>query len=332
MLSIGVIGTGLMGRRHAENIAALYPRARLAAVADVRADAARSVAEALGCDWYSDPDELLARADVQAVVIVTRADTHASFTIAAAERGKDVLCEKPLALTVDDARAAVDAAGRAGVRLQVGFMRRYDPPYREAYEAIERGDIGKPVLFAAISRDAQPPPREYFDVPGAGDIFMDSGVHDFDLARWLMHDEIETVSAAGAIVACHDLADVQPQDVGLVTLRYCNGAAGTIQLYRNAVYGYDIRTEVIGTEGTAQIGDTRWRPLQMRWRNEIAHTMAHHWLDRFAEAYRLEMADWVERMSTDRPSYVTGEDGVRAVALAMAAQRACASGLPVKPE
>ncbi len=330
MLHVGVIGAGIMGRRHAENIAALAPRAKLMAIADMNPEAARTIARALNCDWYQDPNELLKRTDIHAMVVVTPADTHASLTIAAAERGKDVLCEKPLALSVAEARTVVSAADRAGIRLQVGFMRRYDPAYREAYEAIERGDIGKPVLFAGISRDAQPPPRTYFSARGAGDIFMDSGIHDFDLARWLMHDEVVTVSATGALVACHDLADVQPIDVGLVTLRYHNGAVGTVQLYRNAIYGYDIRTEVVGTEGTLLIGDTHWHPLQILRHNGIMHTMPDHWLKRFSDAYAIEIADWVDRMSTDREPAITGEDGIQAVALAEAAQRSCNTEAPVQ--
>jgi scyllo-inositol 2-dehydrogenase (NAD+) len=329
-LGVGVIGVGVLGRRHAENVARLGPRARLVAVADVNAEAARAVARELGCDWTADPRELVARPDVRAVVIATGSDTHAALTVAAAAEGKDSLCEKPLALTVADAQAAVDAADRAGVRLQVGFMRRYDPAYRAAYEAIERGEIGRPVLFAAISRDAQPPPRAYFISPGAGGLFIDSGIHDFDLARWLMRDEVATVSATGALVACHDQADVQPIDLGLATLSFRGGAAGTVQVYRRAVYGYDIRTEVVGTEGTVRVGDDRWRSLQVMRAEGITHTMPHHWLERFGEAYALELADWVERMAGDRPAAVTGEDGVRSVALAVAADEARASGRPVE--
>jgi inositol 2-dehydrogenase len=328
-LQVGVIGVGLMGRRHAENVAAQAPRARLVAVADVDAAKAESAARALGCDWYADPHDLLKRPDIQAVVIATAAGTHAPLTIAAAERGKDILCEKPLALTVADARAAADAASANGVRLQVGFMRRYDPGYHSAFEAIQRGDIGRPVIFAAISRDAQPPPRSYFRMPGEGGIFIDSGVHDFDLARWLMHDEVATVSATGTVVACHDLADVQPIDVAQVTLTYHGGAIGTVHLYRRAVYGYDIRTEVLGTEGAVQVGDLRWHPLQLLRRDDIVHTMPHHWLERFAEAYALEIADWVKRMASDQPPAITGEDGVRAVALAAAAEESCRTGRPV---
>jgi scyllo-inositol 2-dehydrogenase (NAD+) len=325
-LRVGVVGTGVMGRRHAENVAALWPRARVVAVADARAEAAQAVAEALQCDWYADPRELLARTDIQAVVIVTNADTHASLAVEAAERGKDILVEKPLSLSVDEARRAVTAAERHGVRLQVGFMRRYDPAYRQAWESIQRGELGQPVLFSGISRDMQPPPRSYFASPSAGGIFIDSGIHDFDAARWLLGDEVDRVSATGAVVACHDLTDVQPIDVGVVTLRFKGGSLAVIQLYRNAVYGYDIRTEILGTKGAVVVGDLHRYPVQRMFPDGIRHDMSHAWLERFAEAYALEMADWVQRMSTDRPPAVTGEDGVRSVAIAVAAQDAFCTG------
>jgi predicted dehydrogenase len=299
------------------------------AVADVRAEAAQSVARELECDWHSDVRELLERPDIHAVVIVTVANTHASVAIKAAEHGKDILVEKPLALSLDEARAAVEAAHRAGVRLQVGFMRRYDPAYREAYDAIERGELGTPVLYAAVSRDALSPPRSYFAGGGAGPLFLDSGVHDFDVARWLMRDEVTCVSATGALVGRRDLADVQPVDVALATLTFAGGAVGTVQLFRNALYGYDIRTEVVGTEGSVIVGDHRWRAAQLLRPDRIQHTMEHHWLDRFKEAYALEMADWVERMSTDQPPAVTGEDGIRAVAVALAAEESRQTGQAV---
>jgi inositol 2-dehydrogenase len=328
-LQLGVVGTGVMGRRHAQNIAALWPRARLVAVADVNVAAAQAVARELECEWHADARDLLARPDVQAVVIVTGANTHAELVVAAAEQKKDMLVEKPLGLTVEEARSAVEAADRAGVRLQVGFMRRYDPAYRRAYQAIDSGELGTLVLFSATSRDAKPPPRSYFSVPAAGGLFLDSGIHDFDLARWLMRDEVTSVLATGAVVACHGLADVQPADAGVVTLRYRGGALGIIQLYRNAVYGYDIRTEVIGTEGSARIGDTRDYPVEFLQADGIRHTMAHHWLERFGEAYASEMADWVERMSTDQPPAITGEDGIRSVALAIAAEQSRLTGRAV---
>jgi predicted dehydrogenase len=328
-LHVGVAGVGVMGRRHAHNVAALWPRARLAAVADANVEAARSVAAELDCDWYADVQEMLIQPDIQAIVIATGADSHALLAMLAARSGKDVLVEKPLALTVEDARIAAEEAEHNGVRLQVGFMRRYDPGYREAHEAIERGALGKPLLLSCISRDARPPPRSYFSPAGSGGLFIDSGVHDFDLARWLMQDEVTSVSATGALVACHELVDVQPIDVGVVTLRFRAGGLGIVQLYRNAVYGYDIRTEVLGTEGAVMVGDHRRHPVQIMRRDGIQHTMFGHWLERFAEAYALEMADWVDRMSTGQPPAVTAEDGIRAVALAMAAEQSRNTGQSV---
>jgi predicted dehydrogenase len=318
-----------MGRRHARNVAALWPRARLVAVADINAETARSVASELECDWYGDAFEMVARAEVEAIVIVTGHATHAPLVIAAAEQGKPVLVEKPLALTVDEARAAVQAARRAGIFLQVGFMRRYDPAYRRAFEAVERGELGKPVLYSGISRDARPPPRSYFSGAGSGGLFIDSGIHDLDLARWIMCDEVTTVWASGALVACHDLADVQPIDAGVITLGFRGGALGTIQLYRNAVYGYDIRTEIIGTEGSAMVGDRRLYPVEVLHADAIGHTMAHHWLERFAEAYALEMADWVERVTGGEEPAVSADDGIRAVELAVAAEESRVTGRTV---
>jgi predicted dehydrogenase len=273
---------------------------------------------------------MLARPDIQAVAIVTGADTHAALTIAAAEHGKDILVEKPLALTVEDARAATQAAERAGIRLQVGFMRRYDPAYRAAYEAIERGELGTPVLFMAISRDMQPPTRNYLSSVGPAGLFTDSGVHDFDAACWLMRDEVESVSATGALVARHDLADLQPIDAAVATLRFRNGALGTIQLYRNAVYGYDIRTEVVGTNGSVVVGDHRRVAATVLQPEGLRQPIWHHWLDRFGDAYALEIADWVQRMSSGEPAAVTGQDGIRALALALAAEESRRTGRAVQ--
>jgi predicted dehydrogenase len=328
-LAIGVIGVGVMGHRHADNIAGLAPRARLLGVADSDAVAARSAADCLGADWYANSDDLLARSDIQAVVIATGSDTHADLVVRAADRGKDILCEKPLALTVSDAERAAAAAKAKGVRLQVGFMRRYDPAYKEAFEAIARGDIGHPVLFAGISRDAQPPPRSYFTGARVGGLFIDSGNHDFDLARWLMQDEVSSVWASGGVIASPELADVQPIDVGLATLTFRNGAIGTVALYRRAVYGYDIRTEVLGTEGAVTIGDQRKHAVRVLRPGRSIGEVPMHWLDRFAEAYRLEMSDWVARMAADRPPAITATDGIRAVQLSVAADESRATCSPI---
>jgi scyllo-inositol 2-dehydrogenase (NAD+) len=209
-------------------------------------------------------------------------------------------------------------------------MRRYDPAYHQAYEAVQRGDIGTPVVLTAISRDAAPPPRADFLKYSAAGVFIDSGNHDFDLAPWLMQDEVVGVSAVGAVVASHDLADVQPIDFGLATLEFRRGGLGSLQIYRNAVYGYDVRTEVLGTKGAVMVGDPTRQAYKIMHRGRSTQQLTTHWLDRFAEAYRLEMADWVERTIAERPPAIPGEAGVRAVRLALAAEQSRLSGKAVR--
>jgi scyllo-inositol 2-dehydrogenase (NAD+) len=319
-----------MGRRHADNVLRLGARARLVAVGD--ADSARGLRAAhdLGCEFEPEGIGLLDRKDIQSVIIASPVETHAQLIIAAAARGKDILCEKPLSGSIADGRAAVEACARAGVRLQVGFMRRYDPAYRDLRETIARGDIGRPVLFTSISRDPRPPDRSYFTSPAAGNPFRESAVHDFDLARWLMQDEVMSVTATGAMVACPELADVMPIDLGFATLTFKTGARAAVQIYKSAGYGYDIRTEVVGTEGTIMVdslpGDG---PVRLLKPNQPGNRFPQHWLERFADAYRLEIEDWVDRMATDQQPAVTGEDGLRADEIAEAAEQSRLTGREV---
>jgi predicted dehydrogenase len=198
-LGIGVIGVGAMGRRHAENVLDIAGQAKLVAVADADRVRVARVAHDVGCRILGASD-LLQCTDIHAVIIASPVETHAELIIAAAGLGKDILCEKPLSGSIAGGRAAVEACARAGVRLQVGFMRRYDPAYRDLRETIVRGDIGRPVLFTSISRDPQPPDRSYFTSPAAGNPFRESAVHDFDLARWLIQNEVTSVTATGAMV------------------------------------------------------------------------------------------------------------------------------------
>jgi predicted dehydrogenase len=326
-LGVAVIGVGSMGRRHAENVRK-FPELRLVAVADTRAEAARSVADALGCSWSVQPEEALRHPDCRAAIIATSADTHADLVVLAASLGRDVLCEKPLALTVEDAQRAIAVARQAKVRLQTGFMRRYDPGYAAAKDAIAAGRIGRPLLFTAVSRDREPGPPAYLRSPGNGGIFLDSGVHDYDLARWLMDDEVREVRALAAALGGGESAQIGP-DTGLVHLRFAGGALGTAEVYAQAGYGYDIRTEVIGSAGTVRVGQQQERPFQLLLPDGVGTDFVGHYLDRFATAYELEVRDWARRMLADQPPTVTGEDGLRALQIAIAAREAAKTGKPV---
>src|SRR5579885_351478 len=197
-IGIGVLGVGEMGKRHAENLRRLTPGAELLAVADVAAARARQVADELEIPKsYGSLEALLENKDIRAVLIATPDKFHAQSIIQAAKTGKDILCEKPIALTMTDAYAALDAVAKAGVRLQVGFMRRYDPAYSAAMKRIEAGEIGVPVVFKSLGRDKDGPPLSYYHSQINGMLFYTNSIHDFDLARWMVQDEVTEVHAFG---------------------------------------------------------------------------------------------------------------------------------------
>src|ERR1700729_1204327 len=197
-LGVGVLGVGEMGKRHAENLRRLVPEARLVAIADASAERARAVAEELELEnWYSSLEAMLERKDLDAVLIATPDKFHAQAVETAVRAGKDVLCEKPLALNLSDARAALDAVAKAGRRLQVGFMRRYDPAYAAAMKRIEAGEIGVPVIFKSVGRDKDAGPIAAYESRINGMLFYTNTIHHFDLARWMMQDEVTEVHAFG---------------------------------------------------------------------------------------------------------------------------------------
>ena len=254
-LNLGVVGVGEMGRRHAENLRRSVPHARLVAVADIDLERARTVAAELEIDAaYPSVEALAAHSGLDAVVIASPPKYHLPAIVAAAAAGKHVFCEKPLALSLDDADAALDAVRKAGVILQVGHMRRYDPPYAAARSRIEAGEIGQIVVFKSIGRDQETSPAGACQVEANGTLFHDSTAHDFDLARWLTGDEIVEVHAFGSTVAIPELRRVDAFDAGVVNLQFASGAIGNIESFMDAKYGYDIRTEIVGTKGTLFVG------------------------------------------------------------------------------
>src|SRR6201984_3537588 len=254
-LGVGVLGVGEMGKRHAENIRRLVPEARLVAVADAAADRARQVAAELEIEnSYGSLEALLECKDLDAVLIATPDKFHAQAIGIAARSGKDILCEKPLALDIADARAALEAVSKAHVRLQIGFMRRYDPAYAAAMQRIERGEIGTPVIFKSVGRDKDAPPLAAYQSNLNGMVFYNNTIHDFDLARWLMKDEVSEVHSYTTVAIRPEVARYGDIVAGVVNLQYRNGAIGNVESYVQAVYGYDVRTEIVGANGGILVG------------------------------------------------------------------------------
>ena len=312
MHSLGLIGAGKVARVHAANVAQIEG-ARLVAVADAVPEAAKALADEVGCDALESAEALLDRSDVDAVLVTAPPDTHAGLIQAAAAARKHVFCEKPLATSVEDAGSAVEAAERAGVLLQIGYNRRFDPGFRGVRDEVQRGDVGRPLLLRISSRDPAPPPAEY--LPHSGGVFLDTTSHDFDLARYVLDAEITEVAARGASLVDENAAAAGDVDTLVVALAFSNGAFGGIDNCRSTAYGYDQRLEVHGTSGLAH----------------APNVPAHFYTDRYQVAFRRELESFVAALD-GADVEVTGRDGLAAVIAAAAARRSLDEGRVVRLE
>jgi scyllo-inositol 2-dehydrogenase (NAD+) len=325
-LTVGLIGLGRLGRVYARDLSSRIAQTRLTAVADTNGALAREVATQLDvAHAYDDPGRLIEDAGVDAVVVVSPTHTHRGVVNAALAAGKPTFCEKPPAISLVDAIDMAAAEQRTGMFLQMGFMRRFDPGYAAAKRKIDEGRIGRPVVFKATSRDPFPPSLEYADPKSSGGIFVDMGIHDFDLARWFM-GEVESVQAVGATLVFPELATVGDRDNVIAMLTFEDGRLGVVDLTRNGVYGYDITTELLGTEGTIRVGYIRETPILLMTKNTVAHDTVPYFMERFERAYTLQLENFAENVLHDRPPPITIQDGVEALRVAVAATRACETG------
>jgi predicted dehydrogenase len=265
---------------------------------------------------------------LDAVVISTPDKFHASAVKTVAAAGKDMLCEKPLALTLSDANELLDTVAKTGVRLQVGFMRRYDPAYSAAKTRIEAGEIGMPLVFKSVGRDKYGAPLAAYTPNLSGMLFYTNSIHDFDLARWLMQDEVAEVHAYSTLASRPELVQFGDVVAGVVNLKFDRGAIGNVESHSNAIYGYDVRTEIVGSTGSIFIGSLHHTSITFLTKDRSTQPTADHFLTTFASAYVAEMQDFVNMILNDRSPRVTVEDGVKALAIALAAEE---SHLQAKP-
>jgi inositol 2-dehydrogenase len=326
-----------MGKVFADTLAFSVSEVDLVAVADSDERAAADAAARFHApEWFGDYHRLLDRPDVQAVVIATPTATHRQVIKAAAAAGKHIFTEKPLAQDLagcDDAIAAVERAARSsGIKFQVGFMRRFDPAYALAMKKIREGLIGRPVMFKATSRDPRRTSLEFARRENSGGMILDMGVHDFDLARWLMGSEVERVQTEGSCAVYPELKDVGDIDNAVINLRFSGGGVGNVDISRNAVYGYDIRTEVLGSEGSLMIGKLQQTSTLMMTRQGVVHDTVPYFMERFGEAYAEEIRSFVRCILEDREPEVSGRDARAATAIGVAATLSLDEGRPVRLE
>jgi myo-inositol 2-dehydrogenase / D-chiro-inositol 1-dehydrogenase len=329
MIRIAMLGAGRIGKIHARNIAA-NPRCRLVAVADAIADSARSLAESLGAEASTDAAATLARGDVDAVVIGTPTDTHVDLMLAAARGGKAVLCEKPVDLDISRADAAAAEITRLGAKVMVAFNRRFDPSAAALKRAIDAGEIGAVRQVVITSRDPAPPPLSY--IASSGGIFRDMMIHDFDMARWLLGEEPAEVAAVASCLIDPAIGKAGDYDTLMVVLQTASGRQCHINNSRHCVYGYDQRMEVFGAEG--MLLNDNLRPTTLRRygtaETEAREPLLNFFLERYADAYRLELDAFVEAVEAGRPMPVTVADGRQALRLADAALESATTGRRVR--
>jgi inositol 2-dehydrogenase len=329
-LNFGLIGYGRMGQGHAHNLATRVRGATLFAVAEPVQDL-RDLAAAQhpSARVVASVDEMLALPGLDAVVIVTPTSLHRESIVAAASHGKAIFTEKPLGLTLEDCRASVDAAARAGVPLQLGFMRRFDAGYAEARRRIAAGEIGRPVMFKSIGRDGQCPRPHFADPAKSGGLIFDMGIHEIDMARFLMGVEVRSVSAMGTRMTCPDLEAVGDVDNAVINMAFYGGALGNVETSRSAFYGFDIRTEVVGEEGMIAVGSYQQMPLVIQRNKGGVMQGLQQSFNRFDLAYVMQLEHFVDCVRSGRTPSVSGVDGLEASRICIAATQAQHSGRTV---
>jgi len=329
-VNVGIIGAGRIGKLHAGNLAYRVPEANIIAIADIFLEAAEKCAADFQIpSAVKDYREIMENPDIEAVIICSSTDTHTRMIEEAAAAGKHIFCEKPIDFDLARIDRALEAVDKAGVKLQVGFNRRFDPNFKRVREMVSAGKIGTPHILRITSRDPGPPPIEYIKVSGG--IFLDMTIHDFDMARYLIGDEVSEIYAAGGVMVDPEIGQAGDIDTTVITLRFANGAIGTIDNSRRAVYGYDQRVEVFGSEGMVAVSNnTPDTAVYSDVEGVHSSLPLFFFVERYTEAYVAEMREFIECIQRDKTPSVTGIDGRIPVVMGYAAMKSYEENRPVK--
>ncbi len=329
-INIAVIGAGRIGKLHSQHLATSIVGAELTAMADVDLSAAQESAARLNVPKaVADYRELLQAPDIEAVAICSPTDTHAQIIQEAAIAGKHIFCEKPIAHDLGKVDQALEAVEKAGVNLMIGFNRRFDPSFRKLREMIAAGNIGTPHILRITSRDPAPPPIEY--LANSGGIFLDMTIHDFDMASYLMANEVHDVFVAGGAMIDPKIGELGDLDTVVITLRFANGSIGMIDNSRKAIYGYDQRVEVFGSKGMVASENVAIDSHVFSNQEGIHSALPlNFFLDRYSTSYKSEMQEFIDSIQNSNPPPVTGKDGRIAIEMALAAKKSYQENRPVQ--
>lgn len=328
-LTVGIIGAGRIGKLHVDNLR-LIPQIKIKSVSDVATDhletwAIEKQIEVLTTDYQ----EILNDPEIQAVFICSPTNTHAKIIKEAAAAKKHIFCEKPVSFSVEDTEDALAAVEKAGVKLQVGFNRRFDPNFRKVRQLVQDGEIGTPHILRITSRDPQPPGVDY--LKSSGGLFMDMTIHDFDMARYVMGSEVTEVSAYGAVLVDPVIGEAGDIDTAVISLKFANGALGVIENSRRAAYGYDQRLEIFGDKGAANVDNNRATNVEVSTVNHVAKEKPlYFFLERYTQAYIDEVTEFASSLLNNQDVSCTGFDGLQAERIARAAKQSLETGMPVQ--
>ena len=329
-LNVGIIGAGRIGKVHARTLAFRLPQANPVAITDLNAEAAREVAALCGIPRVVESAEaILADPAVDAVFICSSTSTHARLITEAARAGKHIFCEKPVDLTLPAIDNALAAVTSAGVKLQVGFNRRFDANFARVRRAVCSGEIGVPHLLHIVSRDPAPPPPAYVKVSGG--MFLDMTIHDFDMARFLIGDEVEEIYTAAGVMVDPAIGEAGDVDTALIVLRFRSGVIGTIDNSRKAVYGYDQRAEILGSGGRIATENCYPNEAVISTATEVRRDLPlNFFMDRYTESFVAEVTAFVDAVLEDKPTPVSGADGRIPVVMGIAARKSYDEHRPVR--
>ncbi len=328
-LNVGIIGAGRIGSLHAKSITYNVPSAKVLGITDVNKAGLSELAASLGIEKiYDDYTQMLADPEIEAVLICSSTNTHAQIAIEAAKAGKHIFCEKPIDLTPEKVNAVLKAVDEAGVKLQVGFNRRFDHNFARIGELVKEGEVGDVHIVKITSRDPAPPPAEYSAVSGG--MFLDMTIHDFDMARFLAGSEVKEVFAKATCLVDPAIGEAGDVDTAIITLQFENGAIGVIDNSRRAAYGYDQRVEVFGSKGALIAdNDTPTNVVLMNEDGVCSEKPLYFFLERYMQSFKDELIQFVDAVNNDKPVPADGEDGLQALLVALAAKESAKEGKPV---
>jgi myo-inositol 2-dehydrogenase/D-chiro-inositol 1-dehydrogenase len=328
ILNVAVAGLGRIGKIHLKNLVRNFPEIKVVAVMDVL-DESRAIAEEHGVPVFVlTYEELLAVPDLDAVVICSPTDTHADYVVKAANAGKQIFCEKPLDLSLERVQEVLEIVKASGVKLMLGFNRRFDPEFKRIRELVENGSIGDPRILKITSRDPGPPPISYIKVSGG--MFLDMTIHDFDMARFIAGKKVKEVFAKASVKVDPEIGQAGDVDTAVILLTFDDDSVAVIDNCREAAYGYDQRLEVFGSKGMAQAENNFPNSHKLFTSSGVSGDLPlHFFLERYDASYNQEIREFIDALVSGHEVPAGGEDGLISLAIGQAAKKSVVENRPV---